>query len=279
MRDTAERWAILVPLLMAASLCAAAEDKDKVVQVPQGPGPAPTAGHAAVGASATSPMSTAPGAVGVVPAFAISGETANGPVPTNLGGQVSTLGPYTLGPDDVVFIDVRGQPEFTGQFVVGHDGIIQYGILGDVQADGLTKEALAQVVADRLKQYVRFPSVHVTITGFNSKAIYIFGRVGSPGKYAMRGDAIKIRDALVAAGLEAQYAALGRVRIIKTDPKAPKVRHVNLSQVVYKGRTAEDVDLVNGDVIVVPTSLWGYIAIGFRSLFSPIVRIARFAAL
>ncbi len=219
------------------------------------------------------------GAVGVVPAIGIPGVQAPGPVPTNLGGQVSTLGPYTLGPDDVVAIDVQLQPEFTGTFVVGHDGMIQYGIIGDVTVNGLTKEELAQALTERLKQYVRFPQVNVTIIGFNSKAIYILGRVAVPGKYAMRGDVIKLRDALIAAGLEGQYAALGRVRIIKTDPEHPQKRVVNLGKVVYQGKTAEDVDLVNGDVVVVPTTMWGYVAIFFRSVFSPAVRVAKWAAI
>lgn len=244
---------------------------------PQGPGPAPGPQAAPLGVTPFSPMTTAPGAVGVVPAIAVSSERAPLPSTTNLGGPVSTLGPYTLGPDDVVSIDVRGQPEFSGQFVVGHDGAIQYGIVGDVKADGLTKDELGQAIAERLQQYVRFPAVNVTITAFNSQAIYIFGQVNSPGKYAMRGDTIKIRDALVAAGLEGEYPALGRVKVIKTDPTSPTSRHVNVKRVIYQGETAQDIDLVNGDVVVVPVSVWGYFALFVRNIFGPVIRVARFA--
>lgn len=277
--------AVIIVSLVGLTPSAMAQDGDYQQQAgppvltPQGPGPAPGPGQAIPAANPYSPMVPSVGAVGVVPAIAVPGYQAPGPMPTNLGGGVSTLGPYTLGPDDVVYIDVQLQPEFSGTFVVGHDGMIQYGIIGDVKVDGLTKDELAQALAERLKQYVRFPQIHVTITGFNSKAIYILGRVASPGKYAMRGDVIKLRDALVAAGLEGQYAALGRVRIIKTDPVHPKKRVVNLGKVVYQGKTAEDIDLVNGDVIVVPTTLWGYVAIFFRSVFGPVARVARWAAI
>jgi len=216
--------------------------------------------------------------VGVVPALPVGGSLATGPTPTNLGGQVSTLGPYTLGPDDVVQVVVRNQLDFSGTFVVGHDGMIQYGAVGDVPADGLTKEELANVLADRLKQYVRFPSVTVTIVGFNSKAIYIFGQVPQPGKYAMRGDTIKIRDALVAAGIQAPYSALSRVKIIKTDPQHPTSRTVDVKKVLYAGETAEDIDLVNGDVIIVPKSVWGHLVGFFGAVFSPIIRLVKWAA-
>ena len=116
-------------------------------QTPQGPGPAQGPGRAPLGAASYAPMTTADGAVGLVPAVRVSGVQAPGAVPTNLGGDISTVGPYTLGPDDVVHIDVRNQPEFTGTFVVGQNGMIQYGILGDIKANGLAKAELADVVA------------------------------------------------------------------------------------------------------------------------------------
>lgn len=277
MRAKAVVWLAIIALALLG-LTPGVAAQEEAAQTPQGPGPAPAPGRAALAASQQVPMTPGAVPVGVVPAIPVSGTAAPGPTPTNLGGEVSTMGPYTLGPDDVVQIDVRNQPEFSGSFVIGQDGMIQYGIIGDIPANGLTKEELAEVVADSLKRYVRFPSVYVTITGFNSKAIYVLGRVAAPGKYAMRGDAIKIRDALVAAGLEAQYAALSRVRVIKPAADGdPQVRKVNLQKAMYRGELADDIELVNGDVVVVPTSLWGYIALGFRFVLSPVVSVAKWA--
>lgn len=247
------------------------------LQVPQGPGPAFGPEHASLAAVNTAPMTASqlPGAantavpVVVNPAY-ISSQT-------NLGGPVSSQGPYTLGPDDVVLAQVRNQPEFSGVFVIGQDGMIQYGILGDIRADGLTKDELADLITERLTPYVRFPSVVVTIIGFNSKAIYILGNVASPGKYAMRGDTIKIRDALIAAGLGTQHAALNRVEVIKTDPTHPTKRTLDLKKVMFQGETAENVDLVNGDVVIVPTSGWGRVTGVLETVFGPIFKVFRWA--
>jgi len=49
---------------------------------------------------------------------------------------------YTLGRGDVIEIIVRNQPEFSGKFVIGPDGNIQYRFVGDIKAEGLTKEEL-----------------------------------------------------------------------------------------------------------------------------------------
>lgn len=204
---------------------------------------------------------------------------AQGPTPTTLGGQPFTTGPYTLGRDDVVHIAVQGQPDFTGTYVIGPDGTIQYSFIGDVKADGLTKDELAQVLTDQLKKFVRTPSVHVTILGFNSKAIYILGRVVRPGKYAMRGDSVKIRDAVIAAGLVVRHAKLRRVHIVKSDPNDPSYRVVDLFKVLYKGQMKENVNLVNGDIVVIPTTIWGGINDFLGELINPASHAGRVAAL
>lgn len=204
------------------------------------------------------PESLLPGTVSST-ATAPGAQPASVPTQTNLGAPAINWGPYTLGPDDVVHIAVRNQPEFTGTYVIGRDGMIQFGFIGDVKADGLTKEELAREVETRLKRYVRVPSVYVTIVGFNSKAIYILGLVQSPGKYAMRGDSVKIRDAVIAAGLLLQNAKLRQVYIIKSDPTDPTHRIVNLHDVLFKGKMKDNIDLVHGDIVVVPTTTWGVI--------------------
>lgn len=204
---------------------------------------------------------------------------ANVPTATNLGGTTFTMGPYTLGRDDVINILVQGQPDFTGTYVIGPDGTIQYSFIGDVKADGLTKDELAQVLTEKLKKYVRTPTVRITIAAFNSKAIYILGRVARPGKYAMRGDSVKIRDAVIAAGLVIRHAKLRRVHIVKSDPTDPTFRVIDLFNVLYKGKTKENIELVNGDIVVVPTTIWGGINDFLSELISPAGHAGSVAAL
>lgn len=213
------------------------------------------------------------------PATPVTGQAAPGPGQTNVGGPVFTMGPYTLGRDDVVQIVVRGQPDFSGTYAVGHNGSIQYGFIGDVPADGLTKEELRAKLTEKLKQYVRVPAIQVTIVGFNSKAIYILGQVAHPGKYAMRGDSIKIRDAVIAAGLVTQRAALSRVHIIKSDPNDPSYKIVNIKNVLFKGKMRDNIALVNGDIIVIPTTFWGKVTGFISSLTDPAQHAGTVAAL
>ncbi len=273
------KWAIALGLLVSgqATAWAAPEDLyssgDGNTQVgnvePPGPGVAPGPTSTDSGFVAYKPIPDSMLPTLTQGATAVQGQAAPGPTTTTLGGPVVALGPYSFGRDDVVHIAVRGQPDFSGTFAIGPNGSIQYGYLGDIPAEGMTKEQLRDVLIEKLKQYVRVPSVQVTIVGFNSKAVYILGRVARPGKYAMRGDSIKIRDALIAAGLVTAHAALKRVLVIKSDPKDPSREEYNLKAVLYKGKMKDNVDLVAGDIVVVPSTVWGNVSDFITNLTDP----------
>ena len=188
-------------------------------------------------------------------------------------------GPYTLGRDDIIRIIVRNQPDFSGDFVVGPDGSIQYNYLGDIPVLGMTKYEAQQVLGKLLERYIRVPQVTVTIMGYNSKAVYVIGEVNRPGKYIMRGDVIKLREAIVAAGLPTRTAAMGRTHIIKPDINNPRVRKVNLKKILYGGKLQDDLDLDPGEIIVVPSTVLSAVNNFLSDLLNPVTRAASAAAI
>ena len=194
-------------------------------------------------------------------------------------GVVGGEGLYTLGRDDVIHIEIRDQPEFSGDFIVGFDGRIQYNYLGDVPIAGMTKYEVQQVLEKLLQQYVRVPVVTVTIVQYNSKVVYVIGEVNRPGKYIMRGDTIKLREAILAAGLPTHHAALSRTHVIKPDLENPLVRKINLKRILYKGKLAQDVDLYPGEIIVVPSTVLSSINNFLSELLNPVTRAAAAAAI
>lgn len=181
---------------------------------------------------------------------------------------------YTLGKGDVVEVTVREQAEFSGQFVIGPDGNIQYAFVGDVKAEGLDKNQLQEEITKRLEKYIKIPEVSVIIAAYRSKFIYILGEVGRPGKYPMAGDAIKLRDAIVAAGLPTRDAALRRVYVIKPAETKPKNKKIDLYKLLYKGDLKQDVMLEAGDLIVVSSTVPSEINRALTNLLSPITRAA-----
>jgi polysaccharide export outer membrane protein len=60
-------------------------------------------------------------------------------------------------------------------------------LIGDVQAAGLTADALAQRISDRLKQYIAStPAVSVNVKDLNSYTVYVLEEVTKPGKFQLK---------------------------------------------------------------------------------------------
>lgn len=166
---------------------------------------------------------------------------------------------YTLGVDDVVQILVRSQPDFSGLFVIGPEGYIQYNYVGDIQAAGLTKDELKAVLLDKLQRFVKYPEVSVAIREYRSKGVFVLGDVAQPGRHAIEGNSITLREALIKAGLPLETAALSRVRVIRFNPlkpEKPRTIKMNAKALLYGGDLTKDLELEAGDVVVVPRSLY-----------------------
>ena len=186
---------------------------------------------------------------------------------------------YTLGIDDVVTIIVREQPDFSGRYIVDPEGNLQYNFVGNVKAQGKTKDQLKVDLIERLKKFVRYPEVAVMISEYRSKAVYVFGYVNAPGKYAMKGDKITVKDAVVAAGLPRFDGALKRVYVIRptknTDGKEKiEEKKVNLKKLLYKGETIDNFYLQPGDTIVVNQRYFDKFINNFSRIVGPVFQAA-----
>ncbi len=185
---------------------------------------------------------------------------------------------YTLGVDDVVTIVVRDQPDFSGRFVVDPFGNIQYNFLGDIKAEGRTKEEIKAEITEKLKEYVRFPDTAVMVSEYRSKNVYVFGFVNRPGKYAMKGNQITVKEAIVAAGLPRMDGSLDRVYVIRPsefrdEAKAAK-KKVNLKKLIEKGDSAEDFMLQPGDTLIVHQRYFDKFVNAFSRLVGPMFQAA-----
>lgn len=164
---------------------------------------------------------------------------------------------YTLGPDDVIEIDVRRHPEFSGQYPVNSEGKIEYKFVGDVLVAGLTKLELQERLAKILSEYIVEPDVNVRIVAYLSKVFYVVGEVNGPGKFYMKGNTIPVREALVAAGLPAVgSSAMRKCRLITPNIKGRQsFKYVNAYELLYGGDLGQNVDMKPGEVLYVPSSL------------------------
>jgi polysaccharide export outer membrane protein len=70
--------------------------------------------------------------------------------------------------------------------VISEKGRFSFPLIGDVEAAGLTANALeAKLVRLLSDGYVINPNVTVRIKGYKSKRVYVLGQVKSPGTYSL----------------------------------------------------------------------------------------------
>lgn len=183
-------------------------------------------------------------------------------------------GEYTLGKDDVIDINIRRHPEFSGRFPIGPNGKIQYPFVGDLELACLTKTEAKEFITDVLSQYIESPEVDITIVEYNSKVVYVFGQVARPGKYSMQAEFMPLREAVLAAGLPREnIASLRRAVIIRPlESGKTVVKKVNLLSLFYNGNLKLNYDLKSGDIVYLPSTVLYKVSTILDQVISPIFR-------
>jgi len=163
---------------------------------------------------------------------------------------------YTLGPDDLIEIEVRRHPEFSGQYSVNSEGKIEYKFVGDIPVTGLTKNQLTQKLTEILSEYVIEPDVNIRIMAYLSKVFYVVGEVNRPGKFYMKGNSVTVLEAIIQAGLPNQAASTRRCRLITPDQKGKnKYKDVNIYELLYGGDMNCNREMKPGDILYVPSTV------------------------
>ena len=164
---------------------------------------------------------------------------------------------FLLGPEDELEITVWKNQDLSRITIIRPDGLISMPLIGDIQAAGLTADALAQRIAERLKQYFATPpSVSVSVKAINSYSVYVVGEVAKPGKYQLKAY-ITVLQAISMAGGFTMYASKNKLQIVRVTENADHVRQeihipVRYDDLVSGSGGPGNVVLHPGDTVVVP---------------------------
>jgi polysaccharide export outer membrane protein len=154
---------------------------------------------------------------------------------------------YLIGPEDILFIRVWREPDFTLPAAVRPDGKITMPLVGDVQAGDQTPMQLTKSITEMLGKYLNNPDVNVIVTEVRSKKYYIDGEVLKPGTYLLV-TPTTILEALSNSGGFRDFANSKKIRILRKG----NILHFNYKD-VSKGKNLEQNILVEpGDHIIVP---------------------------
>lgn len=161
---------------------------------------------------------------------------------------------YILRPGDALTINVFGYPELsypapgsTEPVTIRPDGKFAIALVGEIKAEGLSPQGLAQAIGELLGKYYVNPRVSVNVTRFSTERVYVMGEVNAPGLYELD-KSRTLMDAIGSAKGWTKDAAKTKIFIIHKDHQGEPLR-VNLMELLKKGKISMNPLLREGDIV------------------------------
>lgn len=161
-------------------------------------------------------------------------------------GQAVDPRSYIIGPEDIIFVRVWRQPDFTGPHIVRSDGKISLPLFGEIDAANKTPDVLSKDIAKALTEYVNKPDVSVSIQQVNSKKFFVNGEVLKPGPFPLVGK-ITVLEALSMAGGFREFANRKKITILRKG----QIFKFNWMEVSQGKKMEQNIGVENGDQIFV----------------------------
>ena len=172
--------------------------------------------------------------------------------------------PYEIHPGDSFSMNVYNQPSLSSTFIIAPDGTASLPLVGIIKLSGLNLEDATNLIEKQLTQYLRSPIVSLAPQGVSGYYFTIAGRVIKPGNYTVSLGQTRLLDAIaLSGGFEkgqfhgdtVELADLDNAYIKRDGRKLP----VDFKKLVYEGDDLNNIPVLNGDYIYVPSTMSGYI--------------------
>ncbi len=170
--------------------------------------------------------------------------------------NMATPANYQLGPGDEVIIDIWGANQASIRKVISPDGTIFVNNLGLVylngknieQANAYLQKEFARIYAD-VDGTAPATQIKLTLGQIRTIQVNVMGEVVTPGTYALSSFAT-VFHALYSAGGVNDIGTLRNIRVMRG---SECVAEMDVYKYILDGKMSDDVRLMDGDVILVPT--------------------------
>jgi polysaccharide biosynthesis/export protein len=165
------------------------------------------------------------------------------------GSSAAAVDPekYQIGAEDLLFVRVWREPDFTLPVAVRPDGKITMPLIGEISAAGQSPLQLTATLKQLLLQYLNNPDVSVFVTEVRSRKFYIDGEVNRPGSFALV-TPTSVLEALSRGGGFREFANTKKIRVLRSG----EILRFNYKEVTNGKRLEQNIAVENGDHIIVP---------------------------
>jgi polysaccharide biosynthesis/export protein len=166
----------------------------------------------------------------------------------------------SIAPGDVLKISVYGNADLTTVTRVMPNGTITFPLIGQVKVGGSTPAQAEASIADRLNRagYMRNAAVSVFVqerSPIASSSVTLLGEVERSGTYTLdkdSADAVSSLVTLLAKAGGTRETAADYLYLIRDEPGQARKTRVDLIDLLRNGNVKANVQLADGDIVLVP---------------------------
>lgn len=156
---------------------------------------------------------------------------------------------YVIGPGDVLNVQLYGGNQSSNRrLTVNRDGAISFPELGPISISGLTFNAARQMIESRVMNQMIGVQANVSMGDTRAIRVFVLGEARVPGSYTVSGLATMTTALFASGGVK----EIGSLRDIQLRRQGALVRRLDLYDLLIRGDTSNDVQLLPGDVIFIP---------------------------
>lgn len=181
---------------------------------------------------------------------------AHPPAPSSAGDAPNLH--YIIGPGDSLNIQVWRNPEVSISLPVRPDGKISTPLVEDLPAANKTPSQLARDIEKALAKFIQDPIVTVIVTGFTGPydtQVRVIGQAAKPQALQYR-EKMTLMDVMIAVGGITDFAAGNKASIVRKVDGKQQQFGVRLESLIRDGDISANVDILPGDVLIIPESFF-----------------------
>lgn len=148
------------------------------------------------------------------------------------------------------------------------DGTVLLPEIGAVTVAGYTRTELEALLMEKYSPKFALLDIKVQITT-GGKKYFIYGEINAPGEQPFPGD-LTLFEAVMRSGPNKDTANLGRIKVIRADPRDPKVYEINIGDMFEYGDSSFNWQVRELDIIFVPPTMMAQLGYFLDSLLFPV---------
>lgn len=164
---------------------------------------------------------------------------------------------YILQAGDLVEIKVFMEKDMDRELRISSDGMVTFPLVGNVKIGGYSVSEAEQQLSEKLKYYIKNPQVSMLIKEYANKMVYVLGQVQKPSEISIPPEkSITVLEAITSVGGFTDIANTSKVKVLRMENGKQKSLDVDVNAITKQGKKSLDIELMPGDVIFVPQSMF-----------------------